>query len=101
MNIECCACIGGTSLLEDMNVLREGPQLVVGTPGRIHDLIQRRVFQTEEMKLFILDEADEMLSVSLVQKSLPVYIRQDKEQRLDNILARFRGPNLHNLTLPS
>jgi hypothetical protein len=53
------------------------------------------------MKLFIVDNANEMLSVSLVQKSLPIYIGQDREQRLDNVLARFRGATLRNLRLPS
>ena len=63
MSIECHACIGGTNVREDMTALREGPQVVVGTPGRVHDMIQRRVLRTDAMKLFILDEADEMLSV--------------------------------------
>lgn len=67
MNIECHACIGGTNVRDDMNALRAGPQVVVGTPGRIHDMIERRVLKTDQMKLFILDEADEMLSVSLFQ----------------------------------
>ncbi|KAE8386564.1 P-loop containing nucleoside triphosphate hydrolase protein [Aspergillus alliaceus] len=66
MNINCHACIGGTAVRDDMNALREGPQVVVGTPGRIHDMIQRRVLRTDQMKLFILDEADEMLSVSCI-----------------------------------
>ena len=63
MQIECHACIGGTNVREDMQALRDGPQVVVGTPGRVHDMIQRRVLKTDQMKLFILDEADEMLSV--------------------------------------
>ncbi|OJJ60841.1 hypothetical protein ASPSYDRAFT_130471, partial [Aspergillus sydowii CBS 593.65] len=64
MNIQCHACIGGTAVRDDMNALRDGPQIVVGTPGRIQDMIQRRVLKTDQMKMFILDEADEMLSVS-------------------------------------
>lgn len=63
MKIDCHACIGGTNVREDMTALRNGPQVVVGTPGRVHDMIQRRVLRTDSMKLFILDEADEMLSV--------------------------------------
>lgn len=66
MSIECHACIGGTNVRDNMNALRDGPQVVVGTPGRVHDMIQRRVFRTDAMKLFILDEADEMLSVCFV-----------------------------------
>lgn len=63
MNVECHACIGGTSVREDMKALQDGPQVVVGTPGRVHDMIQRRVLKTDSMKMFVLDEADEMLSV--------------------------------------
>lgn len=65
MNVECHACIGGTSVRDDMKALQEGPQVVVGTPGRVHDMIQRRFLKTDSMKMFVLDEADEMLSVSL------------------------------------
>jgi len=64
MQIECHACIGGTSVRDDMKALQDGPQVVVGTPGRVHDMIQRRFLRTDSMKMFVLDEADEMLSVS-------------------------------------
>ena len=46
-----------------MKALQDGPQVVVGTPGRVQDMIQRRVLKTDNMKMFVLDEADEMLSV--------------------------------------
>ena len=66
MNIECHACIGGTSVRDDMKALQDGPQVVVGTPGRVQDMIQRRFLKTDSMKMFVLDEADEMLSVSFL-----------------------------------
>lgn len=65
MNVECHACIGGTSVRDDMKALQDGPQVVVGTPGRVQDMIQRRVLKTDSMKMFVLDEADEMLSVGV------------------------------------
>ena len=64
LQINCHACIGGTNVRDDMQRLGEGPQVVVGTPGRVHDMIQRRYLKTDAMKMFVLDEADEMLSVS-------------------------------------
>ena len=70
MSIECHACIGGTNVREDMKALQEGPQVVVGTPGRVQDMIQRRVLKTDNMKMFVLDEADEMLSVSQATSSM-------------------------------
>jgi len=42
--------------------LRSGVQLVVGTPGRVFDMINRRALATDYIHYFCLDEADEMLS---------------------------------------
>jgi translation initiation factor 4A len=62
MNVECHACVGGTNVREDMAKLQEGVQVVVGTPGRVYDMINRRALRTDHIKIFCLDEADEMLS---------------------------------------
>lgn len=72
MSIDCHACIGGTSVREDMTAIQNGPQVIVGTPGRVQDMIQRRVLKTDAMKMFVLDEADEMLSVSSLTHSMSV-----------------------------
>lgn len=41
-NCKCHACIGGTNVREDMRKLEEGAQIVVGTPGRVYDMIVRK-----------------------------------------------------------
>ena len=43
MRVSCHACIGGTNLREDMRKLESGVQIIVGTPGRVYDMIGRRV----------------------------------------------------------
>merc|ERR1712174_2330 len=53
MQAKCHACIGGTNV---------GVHIVVGTPGRVYDMINRRALKPEDIALFVLDEADEMLS---------------------------------------
>lgn len=63
MNVECHVCFGGTSVNDDIKALQEGPQVVVGTPGRIQNMIQRRFLRTNAMKMFVLDEVDDILSV--------------------------------------
>jgi translation initiation factor 4A len=73
MQIECHACIGGTSVRDDMKALQDGPQVVVGTPGRVHDMIQRRFLKTDSMKMFVLDEADEMLSRGFTEQIYDVF----------------------------
>ncbi|KAI8325240.1 DEAD-domain-containing protein [Martensiomyces pterosporus] len=56
------ACIGGTKIADDEAAFNNGAQVVVGTPGRVFDMINRGIFKTDAVKLFALDEADEMLS---------------------------------------
>ncbi|SIO73405.1 translation initiation factor eIF-4A [Babesia microti strain RI] len=62
LNVQCHACVGGTVVREDASKLKAGVHMVVGTPGRVFDMIEKRILKTDKMKLFILDEADEMLS---------------------------------------
>jgi len=62
LKIRCHACIGGTSVRDDIDKLREGQHLVVGTPGRVFDMVGKRHLRVDNLKSFVLDEADEMLS---------------------------------------
>ena len=55
-------CIGGTNVGEDIRKLDFGQHVVVGTPVRTFDMIRRRNLRTRNIKLLILDEADEMLN---------------------------------------
>ena len=61
MGIKVHTCVGKTSTREDMRVLKNKVHVVVGTPGRVFDMINRNSLNTQYLKLFILDEADEML----------------------------------------
>jgi translation initiation factor 4A len=55
------ACVGGTAVRDDMAALSRGVHVVVGTPGRVYDMIQRGAFHVGNLKIFCLDEADQML----------------------------------------
>lgn len=61
MKIKVLSATGGNRLQSDISTLRSGAQFVVGTPGRIYDLIRRGDLSVEHMKYVILDEADQML----------------------------------------
>lgn len=62
MEVKVHACVGGTAVRDDIRTLQSGVQVVVGTPGRVYDMINRRALQLDSMRTFALDEADEMLS---------------------------------------
>ncbi|KAG7812134.1 hypothetical protein KL921_001366 [Ogataea angusta] len=67
------ASIGGKAVQEDMEALRNGAQIVVGTPGRVYDMIERGYFKTDAIKMFIMDEADEMLSSGFKEQIYNVF----------------------------
>ncbi|GIX63561.1 eukaryotic initiation factor-4A, putative [Babesia caballi] len=62
LKVQCHACVGGTIVRDDVHKLKAGVHMVVGTPGRVFDMIDKKALLTNKIKLFILDEADEMLS---------------------------------------
>ena len=62
LNVTSHACVGGTLVRDDIRILRDGVQVVVGTPGRVYDMIKRQELSLATVKIFVLDEADEMLS---------------------------------------
>ncbi|XP_074000009.1 eukaryotic initiation factor 4A-III [Rhodnius prolixus] len=73
MNVQCHACIGGTSLGEDIRKLDFGQHVVSGTPGRVFDMIKRRTLRTRSIKVLVLDEADEMLNKGFKEQIYDVY----------------------------
>ncbi|ORY03385.1 ATP-dependent RNA helicase FAL1 [Basidiobolus meristosporus CBS 931.73] len=73
MNVQCHACIGGTSVGEDIRKLDYGQHVVTGTPGRVYDMIRRRNLRTRNIKMLILDEADELLNRGFKDQIYDVY----------------------------
>ena len=72
--------IGGTSLERDMQTLsNSSPHIVVGCPGRVHDMLRRRKLQTDNLKIIVLDEADEMLSQGFKEQVYNIFQYLNKE----------------------
>lgn len=67
--------IGGRPLTEDKEILKseKPPHVVVGCPGRIHDMLSRNILDATHVKMFILDEADEMLSNSFKDQIYKIF----------------------------
>ncbi len=71
---------GGTSFAPQLNALHRGVQFIVGTPGRIIDLMEQGELTTENIHMLILDEADEMLDMGF-QEDIDRIVAQLPEQR--------------------
>jgi translation initiation factor 4A len=66
--------VGGTSIHEDSDKLKKNtPQIIVGTPGRIYDMIKRDILNVKDVKLFVLDEADDMLSTGFKEQIYNIF----------------------------
>ena len=62
-----CVCLyGGTSVGKQINLLRQPPQIITATPGRLADHLQRKTVRLEQVQTVILDEADRMLDMGFV-----------------------------------
>jgi len=72
-NVTCHACIGGKSVAEDIRQLDNGVHVVSGTPGRVFDMISRHTLRTRNIKMLVLDEADEMLNLGFKEQIYDVY----------------------------
>ncbi|WFD20538.1 RNA helicase [Malassezia caprae] len=73
MNVQCHACIGGTSVGEDIRKLEYGQHIVSGTPGRVFDMIRRQHLRTKNIKMLILDESDELLNMGFKDQIYDIY----------------------------
>ncbi|MBL5830410.1 DEAD/DEAH box helicase [Heyndrickxia sporothermodurans] len=60
------AVYGGQDIQRQIKALKKGPQIIVGTPGRILDHIKRRTLKLDQVSTLVLDEADEMLNMGFI-----------------------------------
>lgn len=67
-DIKVAAIYGGDSYTTQLNALRAGPQIIVGTPGRVLDMVNRKAVKLESINWLILDEADEMLKMGFKEE---------------------------------
>jgi ATP-dependent RNA helicase DeaD len=76
--IRSVAVYGGQKILAQMKFLKHGPEVIVGTPGRVIDLLDRHIITFENIQFVVLDEVDRMLDIGF---------RDD----IRNILGRIKG----------
>jgi translation initiation factor 4A len=80
-NVSMSLVIGGTSVRECRDELEKSPKIVVGTPGRILDMIQRKSLYTTDIDMVIFDEADEILSKGFKETIVQIirFIKKDAQ----------------------
>lgn len=90
-NLDTICVYGGTPISQQMRQLDYGVDIVVGTPGRIIDLLNRGALNLKEVQYVVLDEADQMLQVGF---------QEDVEKILDKLPPK-RQTLMFSATMPS
>ena len=74
------AVYGGASIMPQIKSLKSGTQIVVGTPGRVIDLINRKALRLQDIEFVVLDEADEMLNMGF-KEDLDTILAETPEEK--------------------
>lgn len=87
---------GGKNLRKQTQQLQDGVQVVVGTPGRVHDHLQRGTFKTHDVWCVVLDEADRMLDIGF-RPQIERILRKCPKDRQTLLLSATMAPQVRIL----
>lgn len=77
-----CVVYGGASIGMQIRDLKRGEEIVVGTPGRVQDLMERGILDISKIEYFILDEGDEMLDMGFVEDIENIFSKANPDCRV-------------------
>ncbi|WP_435367206.1 DEAD/DEAH box helicase, partial [Domibacillus tundrae] len=86
------AVYGGQDIQRQIRALKQRPHIIVGTPGRILDHINRRTLKLENIQTLVLDEADEMLNMGFIQDIESILSNVPPERQTLLFSATMPGP---------
>ena len=82
LHVRVLAVYGGQPYGPQIGSLKRGVDIVVGTPGRLNDLLERKVLNLSEVKTVVLDEADEMLNMGFVEEVEKILAETPTERQM-------------------
>ena len=88
---------GGQSIDRQISALKKRPQIIIGTPGRVMDHMRRSTLKLKNLKMVILDEADEMLSMGF-QEDLDVILQKVPEEKQTVLFSATMSKNILAIT---
>ena len=92
--VQTALIIGGTLVDDNFKALDKGAQFIIGTPGRVFDMMKRYVLKTTDVKCFVMDEADEMLSKGFKDQIYEIFQFIPKEAQICIFSATLPPPAL-------
>jgi translation initiation factor 4A len=97
MKVRINLSMGGIQIRDNINDLKNNPHIVIGTPGRILDMLNKRALQQEHIRLLILDEADELLSNIFITQIYDIFRVLPGEMQV-GLFSATMNDNFFNIT---
>jgi ATP-dependent RNA helicase DeaD len=91
-NLDVLAVFGGSSIETQLKALKRGVDIVVGTPGRVMDLMRRRALSIDDIEFFVLDEADEMLNMGFLEDIESIFEKTNDDKQVLLLSATMPKP---------
>ncbi|EKX49574.1 hypothetical protein GUITHDRAFT_162044 [Guillardia theta CCMP2712] len=100
--IHCLLSVGGTEIRDQAKALKDGVHVVVGTPGRIEDLMKTGKLSCQRIRHFVLDEADRLLETGNLPTIMSIFSRLNKDRAGENRLQTLMfSATLHSAEIKS
>lgn len=96
-NIKCLAIYGGQSIERQIMGLKKGVQIIVGTPGRVMDHMRRKTIKLNDLKMVVLDEADEMLNMGF-EEDIETILKDVPESRQTVLFSATMNKRIMGIT---
>ncbi|MEX2053890.1 MAG: DEAD/DEAH box helicase [Patescibacteria group bacterium] len=90
-------CVGGASINRQIAVLNRRPQVIIGTPGRLTDLFDRKVLRLDRIRILVLDEVDRMLDMGFI-KDIRFLVAQLPRERQSLCFSATMPKEIEHLT---
>lgn len=91
------AVYGGAGIREQMTQIREGAGIIVATPGRLIDLMERKSVSLKNLQMLVLDEADEMLNMGF-KEDIDFILEQAPSQRQTCLFSATMPPEVRHIS---
>lgn len=94
--VHTACCVGGKQIRRQIDALKQGAQIVIGTPGRVLDLMSRKLLSFEDLRVAVLDEADRMLDIGF-RPDIEKILRRCPTERQTLLLSATLPPPVERL----
>lgn len=94
--VKTVCCVGGKQIRRQIDGLKQGAQIVIGTPGRVLDLISRKILVLDTIRIVVLDEADRMLDIGF-RPDIERILRRCPTERQTLLLSATLPPPVERL----